>query len=43
VVIPWPAIGGIALACLLIALLSSLIPAAVVLRRRPAALAGALD
>ncbi len=34
VVIPWLPFGGIALACLLIALLSSLIPAAVVLRRR---------
>jgi putative ABC transport system permease protein len=41
VVIPWLPIGGIALACLVIALLASLIPAAVVLRRRPAALAGA--
>lgn len=38
-VIPWRTAGGIALACLLVALLASLIPAALTLRRRPAALA----
>jgi putative ABC transport system permease protein len=39
VVIPWP-LAGIALACLAIAVLASLIPAALALRRRPAELAG---
>jgi putative ABC transport system permease protein len=41
VVIPWLPICGIALACLLIALLASLIPAALLLRRQPVVLAGA--
>jgi len=41
VVVPWLPIGGIALACLLIALLASLVPAGLMLRRRPASLAGA--
>jgi putative ABC transport system permease protein len=40
-VIPWPLITGITLACLVTALLASLIPAAVGLRRRPAELAPA--
>ena len=39
VVIPWPALAGIVLACLAIAVLASLIPAALALRR-PAELAG---
>ena len=34
-VIPWQPAGGIALACLLVALLASLIPAALALRHRP--------
>jgi putative ABC transport system permease protein len=40
VVVPWPPLAGIAVACLAIAVLASLIPAAVALRRRPAELAG---
>ena len=40
-VIPWRLITGITLACLITALLASLIPAAVTLRRRPAELAPA--
>jgi putative ABC transport system permease protein len=40
-VIPWRLIAGITLACLVTALLASLIPAAVTLRRRPAELAPA--
>jgi len=40
VVIPWLPLAGIALACLAIAVLASLIPAALALRRRPAELAG---
>ncbi len=43
VIIPWLPIGGIALACLMIALLASVLPAAVVLRGRPAVLAGASE
>jgi putative ABC transport system permease protein len=43
VVIPWLPIGGIALACLLIALIASLIPAALLLRRQQAGLAGAAE
>ena len=39
VVIPWPPLAGIVLACLAIAVLASLIPAALTLRR-PAELAG---
>jgi putative ABC transport system permease protein len=39
VVIPWLPLAGIALACLAIALAASLVPAALVLRRRPAELA----
>jgi putative ABC transport system permease protein len=39
VVIPWLPLAGIALACLVIAVLASLIPAALVLRRQPAELA----
>jgi putative ABC transport system permease protein len=39
VVIPWLPLAGIALACLAIAVLASLIPAALALRRRPAELA----
>lgn len=38
--VPWVPIGGITLTCLVIALLASLFPAAVLLRRRPAELAG---
>jgi len=40
VVVPWLPLGGIALACLLIALLASLIPASLALRRAPLELAG---
>jgi putative ABC transport system permease protein len=40
IVVPWTPVGGIAAACLAIALLASLIPAALVLRRRPVELAG---
>ena len=39
-VVPWLQIGGIAAACLVIALLATLIPAAIALRGRPADLAG---
>jgi putative ABC transport system permease protein len=39
VVVPWLPLGGIALACLAIAVVASLVPAALVLRRRPAELA----
>jgi putative ABC transport system permease protein len=39
VVIPWLPLAGIALACLSIAVLASLVPAALTLRRRPAELA----
>jgi putative ABC transport system permease protein len=39
VVIPWLPLAGIALACLAIAVLASLIPAALALRRQPAELA----
>jgi putative ABC transport system permease protein len=39
-VVPWLALGGIALGCLVIALLASLIPAALALRRPPLELAG---
>jgi putative ABC transport system permease protein len=38
--IPWLPLGGIALACLVIALLASLIPASLALRRPPLELAG---
>jgi putative ABC transport system permease protein len=41
VVIPWLPLAGIALACLVIAVLGSLIPAALALRRPPAELAAA--
>ncbi|GAA4708594.1 FtsX-like permease family protein [Phytohabitans rumicis] len=37
---PWPALAGIALACLVTAVLGSLIPATLLLRRRPIELAG---
>jgi putative ABC transport system permease protein len=40
VVMPWPPVGGIAATCLAIAVLASLIPAALMLRRRPVELAG---
>lgn len=40
VVIPWLPLSAIALACLAIAVLASLIPAALALRRQPAQLAG---
>ena len=40
VVIPWLPLAGITFACLAIAVLASLIPAALALRRRPAELAG---
>jgi putative ABC transport system permease protein len=40
-VIPWLPLGEIALACLATALLASLIPAAIALRRPPLELAGA--
>ena len=39
VVIPWLPLAGIALACLVIAVAASVVPAALVLRRRPAELA----
>ncbi len=39
-VIPWQQVGAIAGACLVVAVLASLIPAALVLRRRPVELAG---
>jgi putative ABC transport system permease protein len=39
VVIPWLPLAGIALACLAIAVAASVVPAALVLRRRPAELA----
>jgi putative ABC transport system permease protein len=42
-VIPWLPIAEIALACLLVALLASLIPAALALRRPPLELAGAQE
>jgi len=38
-VIPWLPIGGIAVACLMIAVLATVIPAAITLRGRPAELA----
>jgi putative ABC transport system permease protein len=40
-VVPWLPLGGIALACLVIALLASVIPASLALRRPPLELAGA--
>lgn len=40
---PWLPLSGIALACLVVALLASLIPAAIVLRRPPLELAGAQE
>lgn len=40
VVVPWLPLGGIALACLVVALLASLIPASLALRRPPLELAG---
>jgi putative ABC transport system permease protein len=42
-VVPWLPLSGIALACLVVALLASLIPAALALRRPPLALAGAQE
>jgi putative ABC transport system permease protein len=39
-VVPWLPLGGIALACLVIALLASLIPSSLALRRPPLELAG---
>jgi putative ABC transport system permease protein len=39
-VVPWLPLGGIALACLVIALVASLIPASLALRRPPLELAG---
>jgi putative ABC transport system permease protein len=39
-VVPWLPLGGIALACLVIALLASVIPASLALRRPPLELAG---
>lgn len=41
VVIPWPPLAGLVAACLAIAVLASVIPAAVTLRKPPADLAGA--
>jgi putative ABC transport system permease protein len=38
--VPWRPLGGIVLACLVTAVLASVIPAALLLRRRPAELAG---
>jgi putative ABC transport system permease protein len=40
VVVPWLPLGGIALACLVVALLASVIPASLALRRPPLELAG---
>jgi hypothetical protein len=40
VVVPWLPLGGIALACLVIALLASFIPAPLALRHTPLELAG---
>jgi putative ABC transport system permease protein len=40
VVVPWTPVGGIAVVCLAIAVLASLAPAALLLRRRPVELAG---
>jgi putative ABC transport system permease protein len=42
-VVPWLPLSGIALACLVVALLASLIPAAIALRRPPLELAGAQE
>jgi putative ABC transport system permease protein len=41
--VPWLPLTGIALACLVIALLANLIPAALALRRPPLDLAGGLE
>lgn len=43
VIIPWQQLAGMAAACLAIALLASVIPAALTLRKRPADLAGAIE
>ena len=43
VIIPWQLLSGMTVACLTIALLASVIPAAVTLRKRPADLAGAIE
>src|SRR5215472_7533238 len=43
VVVPWLPLGGIALACLVVALLASLIPASLALRRPPLELAGGYE
>jgi len=43
VIIPWQLLSGMAAACLTIALLASVIPAAVTLRKCPADLAGAIE
>jgi putative ABC transport system permease protein len=43
VVIPWQTVGGISLACLVTAVLASVVPAALLLRRRPVELAGARE
>jgi len=38
--VPWWPLGGIAGTCLVLAVLSSLVPAALVMRHRPVELAG---
>jgi putative ABC transport system permease protein len=43
VVVPWLPLGGIALACLVVALLASVIPASLALRRPPLELAGGYE
>jgi putative ABC transport system permease protein len=43
VVVPWLPLGGIALACLVVALLATLIPASLALRRPPLELAGGYE
>ncbi len=42
-VVPWQPTAGIAGTCLVLAVLSSLVPAALTLRRRPIELAGARE
>ncbi len=43
VVVPWPPLAGLAAACLAVAVLASVIPAAITLRRPPTDLAGAAE
>ncbi len=43
VIIPWQQLSAIAAVCLTIAVLASMIPAAVTLRKRPSDLAGAIE